>query len=156
MSPRPSFTSSPKSSSDSLTPFASAHLQVSARSNIRVWDAALSCALLQKFGITVIDDSRAFSIQMRKGFEKGKNKQPRVHLRTQGVQSSSALSLILSKNTFSSSSSPFFLFLIFFHLIFNFFLIYAKHLISKSVLLFVVAKQPDMLKCVLCYVIIKQ
>ena len=71
-SPAPSFTSSPNSPSDSLTPFASAHLQVSARSNIRVWDAALSCALLQKYGVTVIDDSRAFAIQMRRGFAKGK------------------------------------------------------------------------------------
>jgi hypothetical protein len=72
LSPAPSFTSSPNSPSDSLTPFASAHLQVSARSNIRVWDAALSCALLQKYGVTVIDDSRAFAIQMRRGFAKGK------------------------------------------------------------------------------------
>ena len=51
----PLFTSSPRKSSDSLTPYASAHLQSSGRTDIRVWDAALSCALLHKYGITVVD-----------------------------------------------------------------------------------------------------
>tara|TARA_B100000795_G_scaffold242081_1_gene205148 strand:+ start:1653 stop:4442 length:2790 start_codon:yes stop_codon:yes gene_type:complete len=64
----PIFTSSPDQNSQ--TPYASAHLQSSTPTDIRVWDAALSAGLLRKYGITIVDDSRAFSIQMNRGFQK--------------------------------------------------------------------------------------
>ena len=131
LSPAPSFTSSPNSPSDSLTPFASAHLQVSARSNIRVWDAALSCALLQKYGVTVIDDSRAFAIQMRRGFAKGKC------LLFYFIFNCTLLSRIFSPKFFS----------FFFH---------SKHLISRSVKLFAGAKRQDTRRFVLYCVTIKK
>jgi hypothetical protein len=67
----PSFTSSPKSSLSCLPPYAASLLQEKMSNKThRVWDAALSNALLQKYGVLVIDDSRAFALQMQKGLSK--------------------------------------------------------------------------------------
>ena len=69
----PVFTSSPNKSASPLTPYASAHFELSERVDIRVWDTALSSALLRKFGVTIVDDSRAFAIQMQSGLAKAFN-----------------------------------------------------------------------------------
>ena len=69
----PVFTSSPNNSASPLTPYASSHFELSERVDIRVWDAALSSALLRKFGVTIVDDSRAFAIQMQTGLAKAFN-----------------------------------------------------------------------------------
>jgi len=66
----PSFTSSPRSSLSSLPPYANALLSKTTTGSSRGWDAALACALLEKFGITIVDDSRAFALCVRKGFGK--------------------------------------------------------------------------------------
>ena len=55
------FTSSPNNNSSSEeSPYATAHLQITARTDIKVWDAALSCALLHKYGVTVVDGRYSF------------------------------------------------------------------------------------------------